>query len=75
MGNGFSKEETKRGRIRKGNEGSILILTRLIFECPAVMYPRTIPWVNALALFRTRSHTNFKWEQILQIVPTVFLNT
>lgn len=53
MGNGFSKEETKRGRIRKGNEGSILILTRLIFECPAVMYPRTIPWVNALALFRT----------------------
>jgi len=53
MGNGFSKEETKRGRIRKGNEGSTLILTRLIFECPAVMCTHMIPWVKALALFHT----------------------
>lgn len=53
MGNGFSKEETKKDRIRKGNEGSILLLTRLIFECPTVMYPDMIPWVNALALFHT----------------------
>lgn len=64
MGNGFSKGETKRDSIRKGNEGSILILTRLIFECPAVMYPHMISWVNGLALFHTRSHTDFKWELI-----------
>lgn len=53
MGNGFSKGETKKDRIRKGNEGSILLLTRLIFECPTAMYPHMIPWVNALALFHT----------------------
>lgn len=65
MGNGFSKAETKRDRIRKGNEGSTLILTRLISECPAVMYPHMIPWVNALALFLTRSHTDFKRDLIV----------
>lgn len=65
MGNGFSKEESERGRIRIGNEGFTLILTRQIFECPATVYPHMIPLVNVVTLFCTRNHTDFKQQLIV----------
>lgn len=61
MGNGFSKGESDR--IRRRNESSSLILTRLIFECPTTVYP-CIPLVNVLTLLCTRNHTDFKWQLI-----------
>lgn len=61
MGNDFSKGESERGRIRRGNEGSTLILTRLIFKCPATMYPQMTLLVNVLTLPCARNHTDLKW--------------
>lgn len=65
MGNCFSKGESERGRIRRGNKGSTLILARLIFECPAAMYLHTIPLVKVVTLFFMRNHTDFKWQLIV----------